>query len=284
VRARAFGGGGPAVPVVGQGTWDVPTSGAARDDAVRALREGIELGMVHVDTAEMYGNGRAEEVVGEAIAGLPRERLFLVSKVLPENATFEGTQRACERSLRRMGTDYLDCYLLHWRGAHPLEGTMRALERLVDDGKIRSLGVSNFDVADLEEAAGLVRSHPIACNQVLYNLTERGIERRVLPYCARNGIALVGYSPFGQGGFPSPASAGGRALAAIAARHEDGPYAVALAFLVRLAGTFAIPKAARPAHVRENARGAALTLAERDLADLEAAFPLPATDGPLATA
>ncbi len=278
---RPFGAGGPQVAVIGQGTWNFPTAGNAVDGAIAALRAGIELGMTHIDTAEMYGNGRAEELIGKAIAGLARDRLFIVSKVLPANGTFAGVVRACERSLRRLGTGYLDCYLLHWRGSHALDETLAAFERLVDDGKIRSFGVSNFDVEDLEEAQRHAGRYRIACNQVLYNLEERGIERRVLPFCARHGMALVGYSPLGAGSFPAPGSAGGRVLAAVAARRGATPRAVALAFLVRLAGTFAIPKAAALAHARENAAADGVALADADLAEIDAAFPV-AADGPLA--
>jgi len=177
VIARRFGPLDRAVPIVGQGTWNVPLRGARADEAKRALRRGIELGMVHVDTAEMYGDGGAERLVGEAIRGLPREQLFLVSKVLPSNASYEGTLRACEASLRRLGSEYLDCYLLHWRGGVPLGETMRALETLVRQGKIRALGVSNFEVDDLEEARAALEREPIACNQVLYHLGERTVER-----------------------------------------------------------------------------------------------------------
>jgi diketogulonate reductase-like aldo/keto reductase len=281
VKRRPFGAGGPDVAVIGQGTWNFPSAGKGVDAAIAALRAGIELGMTHVDTAEMYGNGRAEELIGRAIAGLPRDRLFVVSKVLPANGTFTGVVRACERSLRRLGTEYLDCYLLHWRGAHALDETLGAFERLVDDGKIRSFGVSNFDVDDLEEAQRHAGRYPIACNQVLYNLEERGVERRVLPFCTEHGIALVGYSPFGSGTFPAAGSRGGRALAEIAQRRGTTPRAVALAFLVRLAGTFAIPKAADAAHVRENAEAADIALDDADVAVLDGAFPAP-PEGPLA--
>jgi diketogulonate reductase-like aldo/keto reductase len=281
VRERQFGAGGPSVAVIGQGTWNFPSAGKGVDAAIAALRAGIDLGMTHIDTAEMYGNGGAEELIGRAIAGIPRERLFVVSKVLPANGTFAGVLRACERSLRRLGTDYLDCYLLHWRGAHALDETLGAFERLVDDGKIRSFGVSNFDVDDLEEAQRYAGRYPIVCNQVLYHLEERGVERRVLPFCERHGIALVGYSPFGSGDFAAPGSRGGRALAEVAERRDATPRQVALAFLVRLAGTFAIPKAADVAHVRDNARADGVALDEADLASLEAAFPLP-PEGPLA--
>jgi diketogulonate reductase-like aldo/keto reductase len=283
VRTRAFGATRRDVPVVGQGTWNFPVHGPKVEDAKAALRAGVELGLVHIDTAEMYGTGRAEEIIGDVIRGLPRQELFIVSKVLPSNASYDGTLRACDASLRRLGSDYLDCFLLHWRGALPLEETMRAFERLVDDGKIRAFGVSNFDVGDLELASSLLRRHPIACNQVLYHLGERGIERRVHPYCLRNEIAVVGYSPFGSGEFPSAQSKGGRALAAVAALRGASPRAVALSFLVRLDGTFVIPKAARVAHVRENAAAANVVLDEQDIAQLDAAFPLPRRDGPLAT-
>jgi diketogulonate reductase-like aldo/keto reductase len=283
VKARPFGAMQRSVPVIGQGTWNFPTHGPGVDEAKAALRAGIEHGLVHIDTAEMYGTGRAEELIGEAIRGFPREELFIVSKVLPANASYEGTLRACEASLRRLGTEYLDCFLLHWRGAHELGETMRAFERLVDDGKIRAFGVSNFDVGDLDEARSFLRRHRVACNQVLYHLGERGMERRVHPYCLRNEIAVVGYSPFGSGEFPSGQSKGGRVLAAVASRHGVSPRAVALVFLVRLDGTFVIPKAARVAHVRDNAAAAGVTLDEQDIAQLDAAFPLPRRDGPLAT-
>ncbi len=281
MRTRPFGAGGPDVGVIGQGTWNLPSAGPAFDAAATTLREAIEFGMTHIDTAEMYGNGKAEELVARAIAGLPRERLFIVSKVLPSNGTFDGVIRACERSLRRLQTGYLDCYLLHWRGAHALDETLAAFERLVDDGKIRAFGVSNFDVDDLEEARERAGRHPIACNQVLYHVGERGIENSVLPYCREHGIALVGYSPFGSGDFPARTSPGGRALAAVAQRRGTTPHGVALAFVVRLDGTFAIPKAATVAHARENAAAANIVLDARDVAELEAAFPLGAA-GPLA--
>jgi diketogulonate reductase-like aldo/keto reductase len=245
-----------------------------RKSEIACLRRGIELGMRHIDTAEMYGNGAAEELIAEAIAGIPRETLFLVSKVLPQNATYRGTLAACEASLRRLKVDYLDAYLLHWRGRHPLGETLRALEELVDAGKIRALGVSNFDVADLREALGLLDRHPIACNQVLYHLEERAPEQELLDVCVENQIALVGYSPFGTQGFPAPTSAGGRALAEVAARQGAGATArqVALAFLVRREPLFAIPKASTLAHVEENAAAAALALGDEDLAAIDAAF------------
>ncbi|MBV8150166.1 MAG: aldo/keto reductase [Candidatus Eremiobacteraeota bacterium] len=266
---RAFGQTGRRVSVVGQGSWNIPERGAAAEEAKAALRRGIELGMVHIDTAEMYGDGRAEEVIGDAIRGLSRERLFIVSKVLPSNASYTGTIRACERSLKRLGTDYLDCYLLHWRGSHPLADTMRALEKLVDDGKTRALGVSNFDVEDLEEAQEALERHPIACNQVLYHLHERGIEHRVLPWCAEQSIAIVAYTPFGR------RASSGKALEAAARAHGVGIHAVILAFLTRDESVFAIPKAASVGHVEENAKAGELRLNESEIVEIDAAFPRP---------
>ena len=263
--------GGATVPVLGQGTWEIEQSDRA--EAIRALRRGVDLGMTHVDTAEMYGSGRAEELVGEAIRGL-RERVFLVSKVLPSNASYKGTIQACERSLKRLGTDFLDLYLLHWRGGKPLTETFRALDELCDEGKIRRWGVSNFDADDLEEAVTLAGKGKIACNQVLYHLGERAIEHSVLPWCEKNDIPVVAYSPFGSGRFPS-----GQALDAVAKRIGGSPRQVALQFLVRRASVFTIPKAARVAHVEENAGAAGIQLSAEDVATLEAAFPRGAPRG-----
>ena len=261
------------VPIVGQGTWQMAESGSAAEE-IAALRAGIARGLTHIDTAEMYGNGRAEELVGQAIKGIPRRDLFLVSKVLPHNASRAGTVRACEQSLRRLGTDYLDVYLLHWRGSLPLAETLAAMEQLVEQGKIRALGVSNFDVDDLEEARGYLRRAPIACNQVLYHLRERHIEAELLAYCRRHDIAVVGYSPVGHGRFPQPASAPGRALAAVAARHRATPRQVALAFLTREPPLFTIPKASTPAHAEDNAGALDLVLTPADVAEIDAAFPV----------
>ncbi len=229
--------------------------------------------MTHVDTAEMYGRGRAEEIVAEAIEG-HRDQVFLVSKVLPENATRRGTRTACERSLARLRTDRLDCYLLHWRGSIPLEETIAAFEALQREGKILSWGVSNFDVSDLEEARKIAGEGRIACNQVLYHLRERAIEHDVLPWCERHGVAVVGYSPFGHGQFPKPRSEGGRVLQEIAAARGATPRQVALQFLSRRAPLFAIPKASTVEHVEENAAAAKLALADADTARIDAAFPL----------
>ncbi|MGH7728393.1 MAG: aldo/keto reductase [Vulcanimicrobiaceae bacterium] len=271
MRTRMFGPTGVAVPVLGQGTWPLPD----RD----ALRRGLELGMTHIDTAEMYGDGRSEEIVGEAIAPYPREGLFLVSKVLPKNASERGVVRACERSLRRLRTDYLDCYLLHWRGEVALEETLAGLERLVADGKIRALGVSNFDPWDLRESERLLRHERLACNQVLYNLGERTVEDHELPWARVAGAALVAYTPLGR-----PRSANGeRVLAEVARHHGVSVEAVALAFLLRDPAVFAIPKANALAHLEANARAADLALDPNEVALLSAAFPRSVREGPLPT-
>jgi diketogulonate reductase-like aldo/keto reductase len=268
MRARSFGATGIPVPVIGQGTWRMDESGRAA--AVAALRAGIDAGMTHIDTAEMYDD--AEAIVAEAIAGL-REEVFLVSKVVPGNATRRGVVRACEASLRRLNTDRLDCYLLHWPGHHPLAETIAGFEDLRRDGKILAWGLSNFDVDDLDAALRIAGPYRIACNQVIYHLGERAIEHAVLPWCARNGVALVGYSPFGSGDFPDPASPGGRVLADIAQAHGTSPYGVALAFLTRLDNTFTIPKTARASRAVENASAAGIRLDAAEIALIDAHFP-----------
>ena len=267
---RRFGGTGVPVPVIGQGTWNMER--ADRTQAVAALRRGLDAGMSHIDTAELYGTGRVEELVGAAIAGR-RDEVFLVSKVLPEHASFAGVLAACEASLRRLGTDRLDLYLLHWASRHPLEQTIAGFERLVRDGKIRHYGVSNFDTGELERALALAGPDRIACNQVLYHLEERAIEHAVLPWCERHGMAVVAYSPFGSGRFPGARSPGGRLLAEIAQARGATPRQVALAFLVRRAGAFTIPKAARVEHTLENAAAGELTLSAEEEARLDRAFP-----------
>lgn len=269
MRTQKFGTAGPDVSVIGQGTWYLDRGD--RKMAIAALRRGIETGMTHIDTAEMYGD--AEPVIAEAIAGLPREKLFLVSKVLPSNASRRGTVTACERSLKRLKTDHLDCYLLHWRGAYPLEETVAAFEELVDAGKIRAWGVSNFDADDLDELLDVAGEGKIACNQVLYHLQERAIEHAVLPWCERHGTAVVAYSPFGHNDFPSPRSKGGEVLQAIAEAHGAGPRQVALAFLTRSASVLAIPKAASAEHAAENAAAGDLKLGDAEIAALDKAFP-----------
>jgi diketogulonate reductase-like aldo/keto reductase len=272
---RRFGPMPDEVPIVGQGTWQMG-EGRRRADEIAALRAGIARGATHIDTAELYGG--AEDLVAEAIRGIPRRELFIVSKVLPHNASRGGTRRACEHSLRRLGTDYLDVYLLHWRGSIPLGDTLGALEELVDQGKIRALGVSNFDVADLEEARALLGKHPIACNQVLYHLGERHVDATLVDYCAQYDIAVVGYSPFAHGRFPSPTRAGGRVLADVAARHGATPRQVALAFLARAEPLFTIPKASTVAHAEENAGALDVALSADDIAQIDAAFAVRAAD------
>lgn len=259
------------VPVIGQGTWEIETQDNAR--VIAALRQGLELGMTHIDTAEMYGMGAAERVVGEAIAGR-RQQVFLVSKVLPENASRAGTVQACERSLVRLRTDHLDCYLLHWRGQYALEDTFAAFEQLKEEGKILAWGVSNFDVPDLIDALLVTGERVIACNQVLYHLQERAIEHAVLPWCEEHGVAVVAYSPFGHGDFPGPRTPGGRVLKQIADAHHATPRKVALGFLVRRPSLFAIPKASSPDHAAENAAAGDLHLSDEELARIEHAFPL----------
>jgi diketogulonate reductase-like aldo/keto reductase len=269
LKQKKFGINGPDVSVIGQGTWYLDRGD--RKAAVAALRRGIETGMTHIDTAEMYGD--AELVIADAIAGLPREKLFLVSKVLPSNASRRGTITACERSLKRLKTDHLDCYLLHWRGSYPFEETVAAFDELVAAGKVRSWGVSNFDEDDLDELLDVAGEGKIACNQVLYHLQERAIEHAVIPWCEQHGVAVVAYSPFGHNDFPSARSKGGAALQAIADAHEATARQVALAFLTRAESVLAIPKASSAEHAAENAAAGDLPLSTAEIAALDKAFP-----------
>ena len=269
MRQKKFGNDGPDVSVIGQGTWYLDRGD--RKAAIAALRRGVETGMTHIDTAEMYGE--AEPVIADAIAGLPREKLFLVSKVLPSNASRRGTITACERSLKRLKTDRLDCYLLHWRGSYPFEETVAAFDELVAAGKIRSWGVSNFDSDDLDELLDVAGDGRIACNQVLYHLQERAIEHAVIPWCEQHGVAVVAYSPFGHNDFPSARSKGGEVLQVIAAAHKATPRQVALAFLTRSASVLAIPKASSAEHAADNAAAGDLTLSAAEIAALDKAFP-----------
>lgn len=246
---------------------------------VEALRLGMDLGMTHIDTAEMYTG--AEEIIAEAIRDR-RKDVFLVSKVLPSNASYKGTLRACDQSLKRLRTEYLDVYLLHWwSDTHPIGDTMRAMEELVRAGKIRFIGVSNLDVDQLKEAQRALTREKIVCNQVLYHLRSRGVEYRLLRYCDVHHIALVAYSPFEQGDFPSPNSQQGRVLAKIAKKHGKTARQVALNFLTRHKNVFAIPKASDPEHVRENAGGTGWKLDAEDLKLIDSAFPPPRKDQPL---
>jgi diketogulonate reductase-like aldo/keto reductase len=267
MRQRKFGGVGD-VSVIGQGTWYLDRGDRQR--AVAALRQGLDLGMTHIDTAEMYGD--AEPVIAEAIVAR-RDEVFLVSKVLPSNASRRGTVSACERSLSLLKTDYLDCYLLHWRGSHPLADTVAAFEELVRAGKIRSWGVSNFDVDDLDELKAVSDQGNIACNQVLYHLQERAIEHAVIPWCKQNGVAVVAYSPFGHNEFPLPRSGPGKVLQKIADAHGATPRQVALGFLTRDQSVFTIPKASSLEHAADNAGAGNLNLSDNDLATLDNTFP-----------
>jgi diketogulonate reductase-like aldo/keto reductase len=282
MERRGFGSTGREVAVIGQGTWEIDRGDPSA--VIAALRRGLDLGLTHIDTAEMYGSGAAEEMIAEAIGGR-RDDVFLVSKVLPGNASRRGTLAACARSLARLKTDRLDCYLLHWRGPHPLEDTIAAFDQLRREGKILSWGVSNFDVPDLDEAwkiGGEDRSRGrLVCNQVFYHLRERTIEHAVIPWCESHDVAVVGYSPFGHGDFPSPRTAGGRVLQEIAAARHATPRQVALGFLVRRTPLFTIPKASRPEHTAENAGAGTLRLTDADLARIDQSFPLAARRGEL---
>jgi diketogulonate reductase-like aldo/keto reductase len=270
MQQREMGATGRKVSRIGLGTWALER--AEHGSALAALRCGLEVGMTHIDTAEMYGGGRVEAIVGEAIAGR-RDEVFLVSKVLPHNASRSGTLAACEASLRRLRTDRLDLYLLHWPGEHPLRETLDAFEQLVAEQKLRAWGLSNFDEEALADARSIAGPGRIACNQVLYHLEERAIERAVLPYCVEHDIAVVAYSPFGSGHFPAAESRAGRLLERIAREREATPRQIALAFLTREPGTFAIPKAADVAHVKENAAAGGLDLTQDEIDRLETAFP-----------
>jgi diketogulonate reductase-like aldo/keto reductase len=272
---RIFGGTGRMVACVGQGTWKIEASVAA--SAAAALRRGLDLGLTHIDTAEMYGSGTSEKIIGQAIEGR-RDEVFLVSKVLPGNASKQGTLAACEKSLARLRTDRLDCYLLHWRGSFALQETIAAFELLVEQGKILSWGVSNFDVADLEEVKSIAGAGHPACNQVLYHLQERAIEHAVLPWCRKNRSALVAYTPFGQSPMIFDAASKDAAsqqavLREVAAAHSATPRQVALGFLLRNPEVFVIPKASDIAHVTENAGAATLHLSDAEIARIDAAFP-----------
>ncbi|HEU0160499.1 MAG TPA: aldo/keto reductase [Hyphomicrobiaceae bacterium] len=266
---------GEHVPILGLGTWRMGERKSARGAEINALRLALDLGVRLIDTAEMYGEGAAEEIVGEAIAG-KRDGLFLVSKVYPHNASRRGTIAACERSLRRLSVDHLDLYLLHWRGSTPLAETVEALERLRGQGKIRRWGVSNFATEDMAELADLAAGPVCASNQVLYHLGSRGIEWDLLPYCRRAEIMVMAYSPLGQGPLLRKPP-----LARIAAKHGVTPAAIALAFVLRQPGVVTIPKAVDPAHVKANLAALDVTLETEDLRALDAAFPPPKGTTPL---
>ena len=268
---RFFGSTQRRVAAIGQGSWNIEVSAA--DSAIAALQRGLDLGLTHIDTAEMYGSGASESLIAKAIAGR-RDEVFLVSKVLPSNASKRGTLAACEQSLARLRTDRLDCYLLHWRGHYPLQETIAAFESLTRAGKILSWGVSNFDVADLDEVAAIAGPDHPACNQVLYHLQERAIEHAVLPWCRKHGTAVVAYTPFGQSKTAfDPRTKQGRVLADIAQAHGATARQVALRFLLNHPEVFVIPKASDTAHVTDNAATNALKLNEAELASIDGAFP-----------
>ncbi|WP_159717867.1 aldo/keto reductase [Geminicoccus flavidas] len=267
--------GGERVPALGQGTWYMGERSASRAAEVAALRRGIELGMTLIDTAEMYGEGGAEIVVGEAVAG-QRDGVFIVSKVYPHNASSKGTLAACERSLQRLNTDRIDLYLLHWRGRYPLAETVAAFERLQRDGKIRYWGVSNLDTDDMEELSAVPGGRACAANQILLNLTRRGPEFDLLPWCRQRGMPVMAYSPIEQGRLPASPE-----LDEVARRHGVDRFAVALAWVLHHPGVIAIPKASSQTHVAANRRAADLRLDKDDLALLDRAFPPPRRKRPL---
>jgi diketogulonate reductase-like aldo/keto reductase len=270
---------GRQMPVLGQGTWRMGEDRAKREGEIAALRLGLDLGMRLIDTAEMYGEGAAEELVGEAIAGR-RSEVFLVSKVYPHNATRRGAVAACERSLTRLKTDYLDLYLLHWRGRVPLFETLEVFAELKKKGAIRDYGVSNFDVEDMEEAFALPEGDEIATDQVFYNLQHRGVEWELVPWCRERGLPIMAYSPVGHSSREQKKIFQQPALKSIAARHKATPAQIALAWVLQQK-VVAIPKASNPQHVRENRAALDLILTAADLRKLDEAFPPPAKKIPL---
>ena len=260
---------GEKVPALGLGTWKMGVGAADEAAQLRALQTGIAQGMTLIDTAEMYGDGQSEQLVAKAIAG-QREKVYVVSKVLPQNASRKGTVRACEASLKNLKTDVLDLYLLHWRGSHPLSDTFAAFEELRAAGKIRHFGVSNFDVGDLDELEKLVPNTGCAANQVMYNLSDRGIEWDLYPKCRKEKIAVMAYCPLGQGRLIN-----NRDIESIAKKHQATSAAIALAFTLRLPGVISIPKSSHEKRVLENAVAADLVLDDEDLATLDKLFPPP---------
>ena len=271
---------GRPIPVLGQGTWRMGDDHSRRRSEIAALRLGLDLGMTLIDTAEMYGEGAAEELVGEAIAGR-RDEVFLVSKVYPHNATRRGAVKACAQSLKRLQIDYIDLYLLHWRGDVPLSETLAAFQLLKEKGEIRDYGVSNFDVADMEEAFGLPGGDEIGTNQVLYNLAYRGLEWELMPWCRERRIPIMAYSPVGHNAVEQKRIFGNPSLKSVAARHNITPAQVALAWLLRQPDIVAIPKASKPEHIRQNRAALEIELTEHDLQELDKGFPPPNRKVPL---
>jgi diketogulonate reductase-like aldo/keto reductase len=266
---------GEAIPALGQGTWQMAEDTSRRAQEINSLRLGLELGMTLIDTAEMYGEGAAEELVAEAIAGR-RDEAFLVSKVYPHHASCAGVVQACERSLKRLQTDWLDLYLLHWRGSVPLEDTVAGFEELRRSGKIRHWGVSNFDTSDMEELARVANGANCATNQVLYNVTRRGPEFDLIPWIAARRMPLMAYSPIEQGRLPQSG-----ALQVIGDKHGASAFQIALAWLLQRPGVIAIPKAGRPDHVRDNQRAREIRLSPEELKIIDAQFPSPRRKRPL---
>jgi diketogulonate reductase-like aldo/keto reductase len=266
---------GEAIPALGQGTWQMAEDTSRRAQEINSLRLGLELGMTLIDTAEMYGEGAAEELVAEAIAGR-RDEAFLVSKVYPHHASCAGVVQACERSLKRLQTDWLDLYLLHWRGSVPLEDTVAGFEELRRSGKIRHWGVSNFDTSDMEELARVANGANCATNQVLYNVTRRGPEFDLIPWIAARRMPLMAYSPIEQGRLPQSG-----ALQVIGDKHGASAFQIALAWLLQRPGVIAIPKAGRPGHVRDNQRAREIRLSPEELKIIDAQFPSPRRKRPL---
>jgi diketogulonate reductase-like aldo/keto reductase len=268
---------GAVMPNLGMGTWRMGENIASRKEEIAALELGLDLGLRLIDTAEMYGEGGAEEVVADAIDGR-RDDVFLVSKVYPHNASYEGTLAACERSLRRLRVETIDLYLLHWPGEHPLDETLRGFAALVAQGKIRHYGLSNVDIDEMERAESLPGGTRVAANQVLYNLERRGVERKLVPWCAAKHVAIMAYSPFEQGRLRTYDG-----LRRVAQRHDVTPIQVALAWTLRHDNVVSIPKATRKAHVLMNAKAADVVLTEEDLVDIDRSYPPPRRDVPLET-
>ena len=280
VRTTLLPSGRP-IPVLGQGTWTMGENSSRRKEEIAALRLGLDLGMTLIDTAEMYGEGGAEEVAGEAIQDRPRSEVFIVSKVYPHNATRRGAVEACARSLRRLKVEYIDLYLLHWRGNVPLQETLEAFQFLKDEGSIRDYGVSNLDVDDMEEAYALPRADEIATNQVLYNLAHRGIEWELLPWCRKRRIPIMAYSPLGSDATEQRRMLGQTNVKKVAARHDATAAQIALAWLLRHPDLVVIPKAGKPEHIRDNRAAHDIELTDRDLKELDQAFPPPNRKIPL---
>ena len=272
---------GRSIPVLGQGTWRMGEIASRQQAEIAALRLGFDLGMTLIDTAEMYGEGGAEVVVGEAIKDRRRDEVFIVSKVYPHNASRRGAVEACARSLRRLKTDYIDLYLLHWRGNIPLSETLAAFQQLKQSGEIRDYGVSNFDIADMEEARALPGGAEIATNQVLYNLLHRGIEWDLIPWCADRRVPIMAYSPVGQDAAEQKRIFNNETAKRIASRHDATPAQIALAWLLQTPDLIVIPKAGNPEHVRQNRAALDIKLSREDLAELDRAFPPPKRKIPL---